>query len=242
MHQSQESPVLMPDEPAPRGLWVVELPPELRTSDKRLQTSVARVLDLEPVRSLSVDGRRTAASIRLRPNWSRTVSAEDLSQRIAEELGVAGAEPPPDIAVISWVDPRTQALSFIKLPAQVKGWRRATFLAGAGLFLILGLMGILLPGLPTTPFVLLASYCLLRSSPALHERLLRSRLFGGVLRDWHLHRGIRPHVRYKALAVIALVVGVSLYFTRFALAPKLAIAAVAAYGIYYVWRLPAIRQ
>ena len=108
----------------------------------------------------------------------------------------------------------------------------------AGGALVLGLLGVLLPGLPTTPFVLVASYCLLRSSPRLHARLLENRLFGNVLRDWHLHRGIRPHVRYKATAVIALVLGASLYFTLLPLAAKLLICGVAVVGLSYVWRLP----
>ncbi len=103
---------------------------------------------------------------------------------------------------------------------------------------MLGLLGVLLPGLPTTPFVLVASYCLLRSSPRLHAQLLENRLFGNVLRDWHLHRGIRPHVRYKATAVIALVLGTSLAFTALPLVAKLLILALGAVGIAYVWRLP----
>jgi uncharacterized membrane protein YbaN (DUF454 family) len=100
------------------------------------------------------------------------------------------------------------------------------------------LLGVILPGLPTTPFVLVASYCLLRSSPRLHARLLESRLVGDVLRDWHLHRGIGRHVRYKATAVIVLVLGASLYFTSIPLVAKLLMLAIGLCGIAYVWRLP----
>ena len=115
-------------------------------------------------------------------------------------------------------------------------------MAAAGAALRAGLLGIVLPGLPTTPFVLVASYCLLRSSPRLHARLLESRLFGDVLRDWHLHRGIRRHVRYKATAVIVLVLGASLVLTSLPLAAKLIILAVALCGITYVWRLPDVSE
>lgn len=103
---------------------------------------------------------------------------------------------------------------------------------------MLGVLGVILPGLPTTPFVLVASYCLLRSSPRLHARLLESRLFGDVLRDWHLHRGIGRHVRYKATAVIVLVLGASLAFTSVPLVVKLLILSIGLGGITYVWRLP----
>ena len=50
-------------------------------------------------------------------------------------------------------------------------------LIGLGtLFLLLGLVGVVLPGLPTTPFVLLAAACYLRSSRKLYERLLGHQL------------------------------------------------------------------
>ena len=101
-----------------------------------------------------------------------------------------------------------------------------------------GKLGVLLPGLPTTPFVLLASYCLLRSSRYWHERLLHNRLFGGVLRDWYLHRGLRPHIRYKAFTVLVLVVAASLYWGGLPWWANAFVVAFAAFGAAYVWRLP----
>jgi uncharacterized membrane protein YbaN (DUF454 family) len=56
--------------------------------------------------------------------------------------------------------------------------------------LTMGGLGVALPLLPTTPFVILAAFCFARSSPALHERLLNSRTFGKAIRDWHTHRAI----------------------------------------------------
>jgi hypothetical protein len=51
-------------------------------------------------------------------------------------------------------------------------------LAAAGLLCVgLGALGAVLPGLPTTIFLILASYCFTRSCPWLEERLLRTRLF-----------------------------------------------------------------
>ena len=76
-------------------------------------------------------------------------------------------------SVVCWTDPRDESLCFVKMPVRAKGWRRMLLMAAAGAALVLGLLGIVLPGLPTTPFVLVASYCLLRSSPRLHARLLR---------------------------------------------------------------------
>src|SRR5262245_48191153 len=91
-------------------------------------------------------------------------------------------------------------------PGVRTGWRRLA-LVGAG-FVLLGLayLGVLLPGLPTTPFLLGASYCFVRSSPRLHRWLRRSPVFGKFLHDWEVHRGIRTPVRVFAIAIIAVVV------------------------------------
>lgn len=81
------------------------------------------------------------------------------------------------------------------------------------LYLLLGLLslgmayvGWLLPGIPCTPFVLLASYCFSRTSPRLQRWLLNNRIFGSYLRDFHQHRGIRKHIKIKASCIVVFVV------------------------------------
>jgi uncharacterized membrane protein YbaN (DUF454 family) len=220
------------------GTWIVELPSGARTSDGHLHVAAARLLEHAHVRSVIVDRQRTHARVRLKQRHAEHVA----NHALADNLQVGHDDIPTSLPIVHWTDPRDQSLCFIKLPARATGWRRIALMVAAVVTLVLGLLGILLPGLPTTPFVLLASYCLLRSSPALHEKLIHSRLFGGVLRDWHLHRGIRPHVRTKALVVVLLVVGASLALTNLPLGAKLAIVAVAACGIAYIWRLPAVAE
>ena len=80
------------------------------------------------------------------------------------------------------------------------------------LALVLGGIGVVLPLLPTTPFVLLAGWCFARSSPRLHALLHRSELFGPILRDWEQRRCIPRRARILALASMALVGGASLAF------------------------------
>lgn len=66
-------------------------------------------------------------------------------------------------------------------PRPVTGLRRALYVALGLFFVVLGLVGVVTPGLPTTPFLLLAAFFFVRSSPRLHAWLLRSRLFGGLI-------------------------------------------------------------
>ena len=90
---------------------------------------------------------------------------------------------------------------------RLTGIRRYLAIAGAFLCLTLALLGVVIPGLPTTPFVLLASGLFLRSSPGLHRMLRRNRIFGRVIDDWECRRAVRRHVKVLALAIVEHVTG-----------------------------------
>ena len=74
----------------------------------------------------------------------------------------------------------------------------------AWLSLGLGLLGVVLPGLPTVPFILLSAYAAARGSKRLHERLLRDPRFGPMIVDWHAHGAVSR--RAKRFAVLAMLV------------------------------------
>ena len=68
----------------------------------------------------------------------------------------------------------------------------------------LGAAGIVVPLLPTTPFLLLAAWAFSRSSPRLHRWLIHHRRFGPAIRDWQHHRAIsRPAKAAAMLAILA---------------------------------------
>lgn len=67
----------------------------------------------------------------------------------------------------------------------------------------LGLIGIVVPGLPTVPFVLLSAYAAARGSRRLHERLLAHAQFGPMIRDWHDHGAISRRAKVLALTMMA---------------------------------------
>lgn len=84
-------------------------------------------------------------------------------------------------------------------------------LAGFGaLFLGLGVAGIFLPLLPTTPFLLLSAACFARASRRITDWMHNHARFGPLLREWREHRAMPYRAKRTALALIALSFGVSI--------------------------------
>jgi uncharacterized protein len=79
---------------------------------------------------------------------------------------------------------------------------RLLWLLAGWLALLLGMLGIFLPLLPTTPFVLLAAWCFARGSARCEAWLLNHRRFGPLVRDWRERRAVP--LRAKQLAVLTM--------------------------------------
>lgn len=73
----------------------------------------------------------------------------------------------------------------------------------AWLSLGLGLLGVLLPGLPTVPFILLSAYAAARGSARLHAWLLAHRRFGPMIADWQRHGAVSRRAKRLALAMMS---------------------------------------
>lgn len=82
----------------------------------------------------------------------------------------------------------------------------------ACLFLILAIIGIFLPGLPTVPFLLLAAWFSARSSPRLHQWLHRHPIFGKLLTDWETNKSISR--KSKIIAVLMLMLSYAFMLMR----------------------------
>jgi uncharacterized membrane protein YbaN (DUF454 family) len=84
----------------------------------------------------------------------------------------------------------------------VTGTARVVYRALGWTSVGLAVVGAVTPGIPTAPFVILAGYFFIRSSPEAHAWLRQSRWFGPILRDWEAHRGVRRSVKNAAVALI----------------------------------------
>ena len=80
---------------------------------------------------------------------------------------------------------------------------RALYLAGGILCVGLGIIGIVLPVLPTVPFFLLAAFCFARSRPEWARRLYDHPRYGPAMRQWRDRRAIGRKAKLAALAAMA---------------------------------------
>jgi uncharacterized membrane protein YbaN (DUF454 family) len=88
--------------------------------------------------------------------------------------------------------------------------RRGLWASGGFVALGLGVAGVVLPLLPTTPFLLLAAFCFARSSQRLHGWLLGHRLLGPLIAAWQRERAIPRRAKIAACVTMAAVLGLSL--------------------------------
>lgn len=89
--------------------------------------------------------------------------------------------------------------------------KKQFFLVCGWAFLVLAVAGVFLPVLPTTPFVLAASYCFARSSATLHAALKQNRWFGPILENWERNKSISRRAKLSAVLTIALGISLSVY-------------------------------
>jgi len=111
------------------------------------------------------------------------------------------------------------------------------------ILLFLGAIGIFLPILPTTPFLLLAAACYMRSSERLHKWLLGNRWFGEYIKNYQAGRGIPMKSKLIALGMLWAAI---LYSTFFVvdeiLFAQVALVLVAAGVTVHLVRLPTYKK
>jgi uncharacterized membrane protein YbaN (DUF454 family) len=126
-------------------------------------------------------------------------------------------------------------------PPLVAWWWRGIYIVLGVLFVGLGIAGAYLPLVPTTPFLLLASYFLTRSWPALDRRVQRIPIFGRYLRDWNEHRGVRREVKWLATVVCLDTALAGGWMASESLVAQLLLWGLILIGLIVVWRLPTVR-
>lgn len=102
----------------------------------------------------------------------------------------------------------------------------------------LGALGVFLPLLPTTPFVLLAAACFARGSKRAHAWLLGTSTFGPLIRNWNASRSISRRAKVTSIALILATLGLTLSVAIHHWTLRVALAAIGAAVITFLVRLP----
>ncbi len=113
--------------------------------------------------------------------------------------------------------------------------RRVHFCLGYA-SIALAALGVFLPLLPTTPFLLAAVWCFARSSPATADRLYAHPSFGPVLTAWRDQRAISPRAKGLALTTLALSFGVTAWLSHGLVIPVVTGAIMGSVALYLATR------
>lgn len=97
---------------------------------------------------------------------------------------------------------------------QKTGMKKIILVPAGCILLAIGGVGIVLPVLPTTPFVLLAAGCFASSSPKMYEKLANTKYFGEYIRNHKEKTGISTKTRIVSLTFLWGMLGISAHFMR----------------------------
>jgi uncharacterized membrane protein YbaN (DUF454 family) len=120
-------------------------------------------------------------------------------------------------------------------------WRRFLVVVGT-VFVGLAALGVVLPLLPTTPFLLVAAACYARGSDRFSNWLLGNRVFGKALQDYREGRGLPLRVKVPAIALLWITIGLSAAFGTDNLAVRIIVLLIAAGVTIHLVRVPTSRR
>lgn len=124
-----------------------------------------------------------------------------------------------------------------KLKLHHSAFVRHVFIALGFAALVLGFIGIFLPILPTTPFILLAAAFFARGSERFHTWLLQHRITGPLIVDWYEHRSIRAGVKRWTYLLTTISFSSSIFIIE-PITIKLLLLILYLIVIYFLWRIP----
>lgn len=92
--------------------------------------------------------------------------------------------------------------------------KRKLFLFLAWFFVLLGAIGIAIPILPTTPFLLLAVWFFSKSSQRFHKWILNHKILGEYVRSYQNGKGIPLKIKIRTILLLWLTIFISMYFVQ----------------------------
>jgi uncharacterized membrane protein YbaN (DUF454 family) len=110
------------------------------------------------------------------------------------------------------------------------------------LFVGLGAIGAVVPGMPTTVFLVLAAACFIRSSQRLYDWLISNKTFGPYLKDYREGKGIPRRAKVLALSMIVIFVSFAVFYAIEATQIKVLVGLIGLIGFLFVFfKVPAAK-
>lgn len=116
--------------------------------------------------------------------------------------------------------------------------QRALFFAAGWLFVVIGVIGIFLPLLPTTPFLLLAAWCFSKSSERFHAWLLDHPRLGPPVKDWQRYGVIRLWAKWLATAMMGVAILFPMVLIKVPVWAKIVTVITTTCVLTFIWTRP----
>ena len=111
------------------------------------------------------------------------------------------------------------------------------------LFVGLGAIGAVIPGMPTTVFLVLAAACFIRSSQKLYDWLITNKTFGPYLKAYREGKGIPLRAKIVALVMIVIFVSYAVFFAIEVKPIKILVGLIGLIGFWFVsFKVPAVKK
>jgi uncharacterized membrane protein YbaN (DUF454 family) len=124
----------------------------------------------------------------------------------------------------------------------LRGPKRLLYLLAGGGSTVMTIVGLIVPGIPTVPFLLASSYFLARSSPRAHAALLATPMFGTVVREWDAHEALSRSSKRRLIAFTLVIIGGTVVIAKANPVSLALVGVVAPLCVYSIIRLPEIKQ
>jgi len=119
---------------------------------------------------------------------------------------------------------------------------RGLLISAGTLFVGLGVLGIFLPLLPTTPFLLLAAACYARSSKRFYDWLLNNKWFGNYIKNYREKKGIPSRVKSTTISLLWITIAISAVFATDNLLVRIVLVVIAIGVAIHILSIRTLKQ
>lgn len=122
-------------------------------------------------------------------------------------------------------------------PPPLPRWQRALLLVLAWVCLVVGFIGLVVPGIPGAVFIIISAWAAMHGSPRLHDWLLAHRMFGPVIRDWRASGAVSRRAKWLASWSLFVCAG-SLFLVPLPQAARVFAMTCMAVVCWWLWQRP----